>query len=101
MMDAKLKRSTAFHPQTDGHTKVVNKHPKLWDEKIPYVQHSYNHALHSSTQCSPFEACFGYLPKVPLESMYWRDVYSNEEINEDRSCKFIQRIQQVYHEVKE
>jgi hypothetical protein len=53
-MDAKLKRSTTFHPQTDGQTKVVNrivvlllrdycsKHPKLWDEQIPYVQHAYN-----------------------------------------------------------
>jgi hypothetical protein len=50
MMDTKLKRSTAFHPWT----KVVNrtmvlflrgycsKHPKLWDEHIPYVQHAYN-----------------------------------------------------------
>jgi hypothetical protein len=43
MMDTKLKRRTYFHPQTDGHTEVVNKtmviflrgycskHPKLWD----------------------------------------------------------------------
>jgi hypothetical protein len=54
MMDTKLKRSTAFHPQMDRQTEVVNqtmvfflqgycsKHPKLWDEQIPYVQHSYN-----------------------------------------------------------
>jgi hypothetical protein len=54
MMDTKLKRSIDFHPQTSGQTKVVNrtmvlfirgycsKHPKLWDEQIPYVQHAYN-----------------------------------------------------------
>jgi hypothetical protein len=54
MMDTKLKRSTAFHPQTNEHTAVVNrtvvlflrgyysKHPKLWDEQIPYVKHAYN-----------------------------------------------------------
>jgi hypothetical protein len=44
MMDTKLKRSIAFHPQTDGQIEVVNrtmvlflrgycnKHPKIWDE---------------------------------------------------------------------
>jgi hypothetical protein len=54
MMDTKLKRITVFHPQTDTQTKLVNqtmvifllgyynKHPKLWDERIPYVQHAYN-----------------------------------------------------------
>lgn len=54
MMDTKLKRSMTFHPQTDGQIEVVNrtvvhllrgycgKHPKLWDEHLPYVQHSYN-----------------------------------------------------------
>jgi hypothetical protein len=61
MMDTELKRSTAFHPQTDEQIEVVNqtvllllrgycnKNPKLWDEHIPYVQHAYNRALHSST----------------------------------------------------
>lgn len=66
MLDTKLKRSTTFHPQTNGKTKVVNhtmihllwgyhgKHPKLWDEKLPYVQHAYNRDVHSpiTTHCS-------------------------------------------------
>jgi hypothetical protein len=33
--------------------------------------------------------------------MYERDVDSNEEINEDRARKFIQRIHQVHQEVRE
>ena len=60
MMDTNLKRSTTFHPQIDEKREVVNcvmvhllrdycgKHPKLWDEHIPYVQHSYNQAVHLS-----------------------------------------------------
>jgi hypothetical protein len=112
-MDTKLKRSTTFHPQTVRQTKVVNrtmvlllqgyciKHPKLWDEQIPYVQHAYNQDLHSSTQCSPSETCFGYFPKVPLDLMYGKDVDSNEERNEDMARKFIQRIQQVHQVVRE
>jgi hypothetical protein len=77
------------------------KHHKLWDEHIPYVQHAYNLALHSSTQCSPFETCFGYLPKVPLDLMYEREADSNEERNEDSAYKFIQRIQKVHQVVSE
>jgi hypothetical protein len=61
LLDTKLTKSTAFHPQTDGQTEVVNrmimhilcmynsKHPCTWDESLPYVQHNYNRALHSST----------------------------------------------------
>jgi hypothetical protein len=91
MMDTKLKRSTSFHPQKDKRTKVINKtmvlllrgyyskYPKLWDEQIPYVQHVYNRDLYSSTQSSPFAMCFKYLPKVPLELMYGRDVDVDEE----------------------
>jgi hypothetical protein len=81
-MDTKLKYSNAFHPQTDGKTKVVNrtlvqllrgynnKHPKNWDEKIVYIQHSYNRELHSSTNKSPFKTCFGYLPPSPFDIVY-------------------------------
>jgi hypothetical protein len=78
-----------------------NKHPKLWDENIPYVHHVYNRALHSSTQSSSFETCFGYLPKVPLDLMYGRDADVNEELIEDRARKFIQRIQQIHQAVRE
>jgi hypothetical protein len=92
-METKLKRSIVFHPQTNRRTEVVNltvvilirgycsKHPNLWDEQIPYVQHVYNRYLHSSTQISPFETCFGYLPKVPLDLMYGRD----DDVNEERT----------------
>jgi hypothetical protein len=44
-----------------------NKHPKLWDEKLPYIQHAYNHVMHSFTKKIPFEVCLGYLPKSPME----------------------------------
>eukprot|EP00253_Pinus_taeda_P033938 PITA_33938 len=67
MLDTKLTKSRAFHPQTDGQTEVFNrmivhnlcmynsKHPHTWDESLPYVQHNYNRALHSSTGHNPFQ----------------------------------------------
>ena len=60
LMDTNMVKSTNIHPQIDSQTEVVNremihilrgycsKHPKLWDESLPYVQHAYNRALHSS-----------------------------------------------------
>ena len=79
MLDIKLTKSTAFHPQTDGQTVVVNrmivhilrmynsKHARTWDESLPYVQHSYNRALHSSTGHSPFQVGLGFQPLCPID----------------------------------
>jgi hypothetical protein len=66
LLDTKITKYIAFHPQTDDETKVVNmmivhilhmynsKKLGTWDENIPYVQHSYKGALHSSTTHNPF-----------------------------------------------
>ena len=78
MRDTKLTKSTAFHPQIDGQTEVVNQmiiqilrmyhsnHPCTWDESLPYVQHRYNREIHSSTSHNPFEVCLGYQPLAPI-----------------------------------
>jgi hypothetical protein len=79
LLDTKLTKSTAFHPQTDDQTEVINqmivhilhmynsKHPRTWDESLPYVQHSYNRALHSSTDHSPFQVGLGFQPLGPID----------------------------------
>lgn len=79
MMDTKLKRYTSFHPQIDRQTEVANRtvvhalriynsnHPKTWDESLPYIQHSYNRAMHRSIGVSPFEACIGFLLRSPID----------------------------------
>jgi hypothetical protein len=73
-LDTNLTKSTAFHPQTNGQTEVIDriivhilrmynsKHMRTWDESLPYVQHSYNKALHRSTDHSPFQAGLGFQP---------------------------------------
>jgi hypothetical protein len=79
MLDTKLTKSTTFHLQTDGQTEVVNrmivhilcmynsKHPCTWDESLPYVQHNYNRALHSSTNHNPFQVGLGFQPLCPID----------------------------------
>jgi hypothetical protein len=79
LLDTKLTKSTSFHPQIDSETRVINhmivyslhmyksKHLHTWDESIPYVQHSYNRALHSSTDHSPFQVGMGFQPLSPID----------------------------------
>jgi len=116
MMDTRLTKSTAFHPQTDGQTEVVNrmiihilrmyhsKHPHTWDESLPYVQHIYNHDLHGSTGHSPFEVCLEYQPLAPIDVaiLVVLDTPSPHAENEvDKESKFVEKIiyiQQV-HEI--
>jgi hypothetical protein len=69
-----------------------SKHPKLWDEHLHYIQHAYNRAKHSSSQTSPFEACFGYLPKSPLDFIFWKDIAIDDQYDIDRAEKFIEQI---------
>jgi hypothetical protein len=112
-MDTKLKKSTSFHPQTDGQREVVNrtvvhllrgycsKHPKLWDEHLHYIQHAYNRAKHFSTQTSPFEACFGYFPKSPLDFIFGKDISVDGQYDIDRAENFIEQIQSIHQMVQE
>ncbi|XP_074298103.1 uncharacterized protein LOC141628919 [Silene latifolia] len=71
-----LRMSTAYHPQTDGQTEVVNKcletylrcmtgeHPKDWAQWIPLAQWWYNSNFHTSIGTTPFEVVFGQPPHI-------------------------------------
>lgn len=113
LMDTRLKKSTTSHPQTDGQTKVVNKtviqflrgycskHPKLWDEHLCYVLHAYNRAKHYSIQRSPFETCFGFTPKSPLDFVFGKDIEVDGHSDVEKETKFIEQIQGIHQVVQE
>lgn len=111
LLDTKLTKSTAFHPQTDGQTEVVNRmvvhilrmynsrHPRTWDDSLPYVQHNYNIAIHSSTRHSPFHVGLGFQllgpidVALPFASTQADSSHQHTEAN--RETRFIERIQQI------
>lgn len=69
-----LHRSTAYHPQSDGQTEVVNKimetflrcfingKPSSLAQWLPWVEFWYNTSFQVSINCSPFKVVYGREP---------------------------------------
>jgi hypothetical protein len=117
LLDTKLTKFTSFHLQTDGQTEVVNrmivhilhmynsKHPRTWDESLPYVQHSYNRALHISTGQSPFQVGLGFQPLGPIDVALPLSITqtksSHVQSKTDKTTRFIERIHHIRQHVKD
>jgi hypothetical protein len=74
MAGMKLHFGTAFHPQTDGQSEVVNKviamylccvigdHPRAWVDWLAWAEYCYNTSYHSALHATPFEVVYGRPP---------------------------------------
>ncbi|KAI4320781.1 hypothetical protein MLD38_034226 [Melastoma candidum] len=96
-LGTKLVFSTAYHPQIDGQTEVVNrtmaailrtlvsKNQKDWDMKLAHAEFAYNRAPSSTTKSSPFEVVYGLNPLVPVELMPMNKARSVSQDAEERA----------------
>ena len=74
MVGIKLRMSTAFHPQTDGQSEVVNKviamylrcvtgdRPRAWVDWLAWAEYCYNTSFHTALRATPFEVVYGRPP---------------------------------------
>lgn len=89
-----LLMSSAYHPQTDGQTEVMNKglegylrcftgdRPKDWMHWLSLAEWAYNTSTHTSTKLSPFEVVYGHPPPrlLPYEPGSTRVQAVDEEL---------------------
>jgi hypothetical protein len=79
MAGVKLRFSTAFHPQTDDQSEVVNKviamylrcvtgdRPCAWVDWLAWAEYCYNTSYHSALRATPFEVVYGRPPPPILQ----------------------------------
>jgi hypothetical protein len=91
MAGVKLCMSTAFHPQTDGQSEIVNKvlamyqccvtgdRPRAWVDWLPWAEYCYNTSFHTALRTTPFQVVYGWLPPPLLP--YKAGTASTEAVN--------------------
>jgi hypothetical protein len=102
-LDVKLNMSTAFHPQTDGQSEILNQileqylrifcsyHQDNWVELLPFAEFSYNNSENASTKVTPFYAVYGQHPRSIWPSTQEKCIAGNE---------FVDRLEEVREELR-
>ncbi|GKE16042.1 RNA-directed DNA polymerase, partial [Tanacetum coccineum] len=108
-LGSKLQFSSSHHPQTDGHTEVVNRslgnllgsligdNAKQWDLILPQAEFAYNRLVNYTTSKSPFEVVYGQNPITLLDLVPDPEVRQFSEEGDDQS----EQIKELHRSVRE
>jgi hypothetical protein len=101
--------SSAYHPQTDGQTEVVNRslgdllrslvteHHSQWDQILAQAEFAYNDSVNRSTGKSPFQIIYGMNPRGVSEL---RDL-KQSEFRSTGAEDFTAEMQELHNQIKE
>lgn len=93
LQGTKLSINTAYRPQSDGQTEVVNRSleiylmcftmdpPRTWARFLDWFEYWYNTAYHTSGGMTPFEIVYGRLP--PSIPCYILDSSNNDAVDRE------------------
>jgi hypothetical protein len=90
LLGVKLHMSSAFHPQSDEQSKVVDRvilmylrclasdRPKTWLNWLAWVEYCYKTSYQIAIRCSPFQVVYGREP--PALIAYQPDLASDKQL---------------------
>ncbi|KAL6531492.1 hypothetical protein OROMI_027855 [Orobanche minor] len=108
MANTELNFSSAYHPQTDGQTEVVNRslgnmlrclvgdNLKSWDSKLSSAEFAHNLALNRSTGFCPFFVVYGVLPRAPIDLL----TLPSSKPSDMRATELINELQKLHATTK-
>ncbi|MCO5548846.1 hypothetical protein L7F22_002308 [Adiantum nelumboides] len=102
----KLNFSSAYHPQTDGQSEIVNStilnllkcyvnevdQRNQWEVYLPLLEYAYNNTIHTSTGRTPFEIIEGR-PKVPPILRTQQQIFAADE--------YVRDVRDAFQKIKE
>ena len=78
-MGSRRALTTAYHPQADGQTEIlnqtievairafINKNRNNWASVLPYLAFAYNNSPHTATKYAPSYLLYGFHPRAPFD----------------------------------
>lgn len=103
----KLRMSTAYHPQTDGQSEVLNRcleqylrcmtseQPKQWGRFLHWAEYWYNTSFQSAAGITPFQVVYGRVP--PTLKQYLPGEFKVEAVAEEHNDRNEMLRQLRYH----
>ena len=94
LLGAKRALTTAYHPQADGQSEIlnqtievairayINRDKNNWTDLLPSITFSYDNTPHTATKYPPSYLLFGFQPKIPATFLVEDDTISRKALGD-------------------